>query len=117
MSGRLSYLAGKAAEDRVAAHYADMGHVILSRRWRGRAGEIDLVVECGGEVIFIEVKQSRGHARAAEALRPRQMRRLYASAGDYLGHMPAGQNTPCRLDVALVDRAGRVEILPNAIAA
>ena len=43
MSGQVSYLSGVSAEDQVARRYARTGHVILARRWRGRAGELDLV--------------------------------------------------------------------------
>ena len=93
MSGQVSYLAGLSAEDQVARHYAAEGHVILSRRGRGQAGEIDLVAQKGAEVIFIEVKKSRSHARAAEALSARQLARIHHSAEDYLGHLPSGANT------------------------
>lgn len=117
MSGKISYLAGLSAEDQVARHYARAGHRILSRRWRGRAGEIDLITECDGNVIFVEVKKSRSHARAAERLSQRQMQRIYTSASDYLGHMPAGQDSAARIDVALLDSMGRIEIIENAICA
>ena len=69
MSGSVSYYAGLSAEDQVSRRYARDGHTILSRRWRGKAGEIDLVAEKDGTVIFIEVKKSSSHARAAERLR------------------------------------------------
>ncbi|RMA43812.1 YraN family protein [Rhodophyticola porphyridii] len=117
MSGMTSYLAGRTAEDRVAAEYARAGHVILSRRWRGQAGEIDLVAEKDGETVFIEVKKSRSFARAAERLSRRQMQRIYASASDYLGHLPDGQNSVARFDVALVNDRGIIEIVENALCA
>ena len=117
MSGRIRYLAGLSAEDQVAQRYAGEGHVILSRRWRGRGGEIDLVAQKDGEVIFIEVKKSRSHARAAEALSRRQLARIHQSAEDYLGHMPSGLNTPCRVDVALLDQMGAIDIVPNVMCA
>ena len=117
MSGAVSYLAGLSAEDQVARRYARDGHVILSRRWRGAGGEIDLVAQKGGEVVFIEVKKSRSHARAAERLSQRQLSRIYRSAEDYLGHMAAGTDTACRVDVALLDSMGRIDIVPNVLCA
>ena len=117
MSGQISYLAGLSAEDQVARHYAGDGHVILSRRWRGRGGEIDLVAQKGGEVVFIEVKKSASHARAAERLSQRQLARIYQSAEDYLGHMVGGTDTPCRVDVALLDSLGQIDIVPNVMCA
>lgn len=117
MSGKVSYLAGLAAEAAVARHYADRGRCITARRWRGHAGEIDLIARDGAEVIFIEVKKSRTFARAAERLGRRQMERIYASASEFLAGEPAGQLTDVRFDVALVDGQGRIEIIENAFAA
>lgn len=117
MSGTTSYYAGLTAEDQVTRHYARDGHVILSRRWRGSAGEIDLVAEKDGTVVFIEVKKSRSHNRAAERLSQRQLSRIFHSAEDFIGHLPSGANTPCRVDVALLDGQGRIDILPNVMCA
>lgn len=85
MSGQRSYHAGRVAEDQVAARYAHLGADVCARRWRGRSGEIDLIARDGAQVIFIEVKQSRSHARAAESLSARQMARICASASEFLG--------------------------------
>lgn len=117
MSGARSYHAGLAAEDQVARHYDRAGKAICARRWRGPGGEIDLIARNGAEVIFIEVKQARTHAWAAERVTRQQMERIYASAACFLGQEPAGQETPVRFDVALVDGAGRIEVLENAFAA
>jgi putative endonuclease len=117
MSGARSFHAGRAAEAAVARHYADQGREIAASRWRSEAGEIDLIARDGAEVIFVEVKQSRSHAEAAEHLSARQMARIYASASAFLAGEPRGQDTPARFDVALVDGQGRIEIVENAFAA
>ncbi|MBN2629345.1 MAG: YraN family protein [Rhodobacteraceae bacterium] len=117
MSGQRSYYAGLAAEDQVAQFYGRQGRPVCARRWRGPGGEIDLIARDGAEVIFIEVKQARTHAWAAERITERQMARIHASAACFLGGEPAGANTPARFDVALVDAAGRIEIVENAYAA
>lgn len=117
MSGARSYHAGVAAELAVARLYDDSGRPICERRWRGVSGEVDLIARNGAEVIFIEVKQSRTHAQAAEHLGPRQMARISAAAAEFLAGEPAGDLTPARFDVALVDGQGRIEVLENAFAA
>lgn len=114
MSGLVRTLTGEAAEDRVAALYARSGRSIVARRWRVRGGEIDIVARDGDAVVFVEVKQSADHARAAESLRPAQIRRLMDAASIWIADEPAGQDTEVRFDVALVDAAGRIEILANA---
>ncbi|WP_102225194.1 YraN family protein [Acidimangrovimonas sediminis] len=117
MRGKVSYLAGKAAEESVARHYDKTGHAIAARRWRGLGGEIDLVVRKGGELIFVEVKQSRSFEQAAWRVTERQMRRIYTAASEFLAGEPQGELTPSRFDVALVDGHGRIDILENAYAA
>jgi putative endonuclease len=117
MSGLKSYLAGKAAEDSVMAAYVARGHRLLSRRWRGPVGEIDLVFEKAGELVFVEVKSSRSFAAAAAHLTARQIGRLLSSAEAALGYFQRGALTPMRFDVALVDGAGRIDVIPNALQA
>jgi len=117
MSGTTSYHAGRVAEDQVAQLYGGSGRPIVARRWRGTAGEIDLIARDGAEVIFIEVKKSKTHAMAAEHLTDRQMARIYQTAAEFIGGEPGGQDTLMRFDVALVDQIGRIEILQNAFAA
>lgn len=112
--GARAYCAGSAAEDQVARLYDRSGRSVCARRWRGQSGEIDLIARDGAAVIFIEVKQSRTHAQAAEHLTPRQMARIYNAASEFLAGEPAGQMTEVRFDVALVDGQGRIEVLENA---
>jgi putative endonuclease len=117
MSGARSYHAGLAAEEQVAQRYLATGRPVAARRWRGTSGEIDLIARDGDVVIFIEVKQSRTHAEAAEHLTVRQFDRIYHAAEEFIRDEPRGSLTDVRFDVALVDGAGRIEILENAYAA
>jgi putative endonuclease len=113
--GSVGYQKGVSAEDQVARYYTSRGFDFLHQRWRGRGGEIDLIFSQGDEIIFVEVKASRDHARALERLSRRQVSRLCASAEEFLGQCPKGSLTPMRLDVALLDAQGRIEILENAL--
>lgn len=115
--GIRSHLAGLAAEDQVARHYSGGGMPVCARRWRGRAGEIDIIARDGERVVFIEVKQSRTHDEAAAHLTPWQMQRIWNTAEEFLAGEPQGALTDVRIDVALVDGMGRIEILQNAYAA
>lgn len=112
--GRTAYHAGLAAEDIVAAQYARSGHAVIARRWRGLSGEIDLVAQDGEGVIFIEVKKSKNHGRAAAMLTQRQLDRIYGAGAEFVGTQPKGQLTDMRIDIALVDGVGRVEVIENA---
>ncbi len=110
----MSYHAGLAAEGRIAQDYERRGNAVAQQHWRGKSGEIDLIVRDGEGSIFIEVKQSRNFERAALALGVDQMRRLYRSAEEFLGTQPRGNLTDLRFDVALVNGFGEIQILENA---
>nr|WP_085865159.1 YraN family protein [Pseudooctadecabacter jejudonensis] len=113
MRGSTNYHAGHAAEDIVALKYARAGQPTLARRWRGQSGEIDLVAQDGDAIVFIEVKKSRTHAQAAERLSARQLNRIYGASVEFLETQPKGQLTDMRIDLALVDGAGRVDVIEN----
>lgn len=115
--GGRAHLSGLAAEEAATRRYARAGCAILDRRWRGAAGEIDLVARDGASLVFVEVKRAASHAEAAERLSARQRARLCASAEEYLGQAPGGLLTEMRFDVALVNGAGEVAVLENAFGA
>ncbi|NDV00109.1 YraN family protein [Pseudoroseicyclus tamaricis] len=117
MRGQVNYRAGLAAEEIVAEHYRADGHEVMGQRWRGQGGEIDIIAEDGEEVVFIEVKKAATHDAAALRLSRRQQERIMQAACEYVGQRPAGLLTPFRVDVALVDAIGRVEVLHNAVMA
>lgn len=117
MSGAISYYSGLAAEESVARLYTRNGHHIAAKRWRSKAGEIDLIAKKDGNVIFIEVKKSRNFDTAAQMLNQRQMSRIYNSAAIYLDGEPAGQDSDARFDVALVNGQGDISVLENAFCA
>ena len=112
--GRAAHFAGQSAEYQIAQDYERRGFCVARHRWRGKSGEIDLILRDGAGLIFVEVKQSRDFARAAQSLSARQMRRIYASAEEYLGSEPLGSLTEVRFDVALVDGQGQSHIIENA---
>jgi putative endonuclease len=111
--GQVAYHGGLAAEASVAEHYARRGLSVTRRRWRGTLGEIDLIARDGAVLVFVEVKRARDFARAAERLSARQLERIWATAGEFLAGEPGGQLTEARLDLALVDDAGRVRVIEN----
>ena len=102
---------GLAAEEAVARRYGADGGRVRDSRWRCPEGELDLVIEQPGEIVFVEVKARR--ANAAEAVTARQWARIGAAASRYLAERTDGE-TPCRFDLALVDGYGRTEIIENA---
>ncbi|WP_299208367.1 YraN family protein [uncultured Tateyamaria sp.] len=114
--GHMSYHAGMAAEQIVARAYIAAGYRLVAERWRGRRGEIDLIFSTAIGIVMVEVKTSKFFASAAAHLTPAQVKRLCATADEYLATLSDGSLTDVRFDVALVDQTGAVEFLENAFA-
>ncbi len=114
MSGSVGFHAGVAAEEIVANDYVARDHVVAARRWRGKAGEIDLITREGDTVVFVEVKKSRSFATATARLGRRQMDRIVASASEFLAGEPRGQLTDVRFDLAVVNGFGALKVIENA---
>jgi putative endonuclease len=112
--GRLAALSGAMAEDSVHRQYLKNGAVLRASRWRGKAGEIDLIFQDGDDLVFVEVKKAATHAIAGERLRPAQMARICRAACEYCDVFGLGSAVPMRFDAALVDQSGRVELIENA---
>ena len=109
-----NYHAGLSAEQAVARVYVDRGARLCETRWRGRCGEIDLILTEGERVVFVEVKKAQSFEAALRSLSERQMMRIHAAASEYLGSAPNGQLSEVRFDLALVDGSGRVKTMENA---
>lgn len=112
--GLAAHASGHSAERRVAAEYEGRGCVVLESCWRSAAGEVDLILRDGDQIVFVEVKKADTHDAAAQRLSRRQMDRICMAAMLYADGQPAGSLTDIRFDAALVDAQARVEILENA---
>ncbi len=101
------YAAGRLGEEFALGFYRACGFQCRDRRWRRGGGEIDLVLERAGLIVFVEVK-FRGPGSlgsAVESVSPMQLRRLRRMAGRWC-HENGGGAGDRRLDVVTVDLAG-----------
>ena len=106
--------AGARAEDRCAELLRGAGLLLLERNWRCRLGEIDLIAEDRGVLVFAEVRMRRAFAfgGAGESVTAAKRARLVAAARLYLSRRG---ETQCRFDVFLVDGpAGDVRWIRDA---
>jgi len=105
---------GHWAETQTAWLLRLTGHRILARNYKTPVGEIDLIAKRGNTVSFIEVKARADSQAAAEAITPKQRRRIQRAAEMYLVHHPALQTHDIRFDVCLVSGSFRLKILRDA---
>ncbi len=112
--GRAAQARGVTAEQAACTALEHEGWVVLARRLRNPAGEIDIVAERDGLLAFIEVKARPDLYSAAVALGPRQRARLLAAAEAALAEHPEWGRAGVRFDVLLVDGAGLVRRIADA---
>ncbi|MFG1221753.1 YraN family protein [Xanthobacter wiegelii] len=111
---RAAHDRGLAAEERAATLLSAHGFLVLARRVRTKAGEIDLIARQGDLLVFCEVKLRARLADAAFSLQPRQRRRIAAAAEAYLAEHPELSALNMRFDAVLLARTGEAEHLPGA---
>ena len=97
---------GKWGEDCAVRELERRGYAILARRYRTRHGEIDIIAEHQGTLVFVEVRAraTAEFGRAAETVTDAKKRKVTAMAVDYLARHQIA-NRPCRFDVVAIDDA------------
>ena len=100
--------AGRAAEESVCAYLRKKGMRIVSRNFRARGGEIDIVARDGDLLAFVEVRfrEESGHGLPEESVGPAKRRRIAAAARADLATIPRDSWNEARFDVAAVDGGG-----------
>lgn len=95
---------GDAGEELACDHLRGLGLTIRARNFRCRAGEIDVVAEDRGTVVFVEVKERRGesHGSAVEAVTAAKRLKVIRAARLYAA-MHGLSETPLRFDVVAID--------------
>lgn len=114
------YQAGQAAENQALEFLQGQGLRLLTRNWRCKGGELDLVMLDADTVVFVEVRY-RLHASFGGALGSidgRKQKRLVLAASLFLQKEPRWAAQPCRFDVVALQgshHAGRpLQWLKNA---
>lgn len=87
---------------------------IVARGWRCPSGEIDIIARRGRVLAVIEVKARSVTGAAAEALLPRQKRRIARAAEAFLLSRPDLAELDLRFDLMLVARSWLPRHLPGA---
>jgi putative endonuclease len=94
---------GRLAERLCRWHLRLRGWRILASDWRCPAGEIDILARRRGVLAAIEVKSRPDFATAAEAVLPRQQRRIARAAEAFLMTRPDLTALALRFDVMVVE--------------
>jgi putative endonuclease len=111
-------ITGAQAEALACQHLERAGLRLLERNYRCPPGEIDLVMQDGNTLVFVEVRYRKRDrfGSAAESVTAVKRGRLEAAAAHYLA--ATGARNPCRFDVVtLSGQPPRLDWLRDAFQA
>lgn len=120
---RLAALArGRQAEVAAEEYLCARGLRFLARNFRVRGGEVDLILEDGETLVFVEVRarDSDRQGGALESVTAAKQRKLLLAAGVWLQQRPRWAQRPCRFDVIGFEGRGqqqRIEWIRGAFTA
>ncbi|HEX7057673.1 MAG TPA: YraN family protein [Bacilli bacterium] len=102
--GRKKETGGKG-EQLAAQYLRNHGYTILHTNWRCRSGEIDIVAQKGGAIVFVEVRTRTaggGFGSPEESVDARKQVKVRQTAQMYL-YAHKQFNAPARFDVIGVE--------------
>lgn len=113
-------LTGNDGENRAAAYLEAHGFSILSRNWRTKTGEIDIICRLNGTLVFVEVKTlPHGNPEIlAHVLDRRKQKRIIETSKRFLSINRQYSKSYIRYDVIVIDMPGMPEMyhIENAFA-
>jgi putative endonuclease len=99
---------GSWGEAIAAKDLATRGYVVRARNWRHGHGELDIIAEREGAIVFVEVRTRRSDAfgKPEESLTPRKRAALIATAQAYLDAHGL-TDAPWQIDVIVIELDAR----------
>lgn len=113
---------GRDAEQMALHHLEHHGLKLVTRNFRCTRGEIDLIMQHGDTLVFVEVRARRNDnfGSGADSVDARKQAKLNAAAAIYLQQHAARSNSPCRFDVVAISFASdppQLDWIPDAFGA
>ena len=110
---------GAQAEQWAAQYLQQQGLKLVVPNYRSRFGEIDLIMQEGTTLVFVEVRLRRNadFGGAAASIDRHKQQRIIRTAQHYLANL--ARIPPCRFDAVLLEdvKGERVQWLKNAFEA
>jgi len=106
---RVKDLVGRFGEDVAVGWLVDSGMRVLDRNWRCPGGELDVVADDDGVVVFVEVKtrSTAAFGDPAEAVNPAKASRIHRLAARWLSEHRDVRAEEMRFDIVSVVRPRR----------
>lgn len=96
---------GLDGEEQAARYLEQKGYRILSRNFRNRTGEVDIVCEAGALLVFVEVKTWRSYNedQLGSVIGVPKQRRIIDAARFFLLQQPRLRTRGIRFDVVMIN--------------
>ncbi|GAB4223687.1 MAG: YraN family protein [Gammaproteobacteria bacterium] len=109
-------LTGKIAEQAACKYLCQQGLKLITRNFRCRMGEIDLIMRQGKILVFVEVRyrQSYDYGGSLASVNYAKRQRLIKTAQYYLQVHNLLDQINCRFDVVALSGNHHVEWVPDA---
>ncbi|MGA9531865.1 MAG: YraN family protein [Anaerolineales bacterium] len=114
---------GDWGENEAVKHLESIGYRIVDRNWHRVGGELDIIAESNGQLVFVEVKarSSSDYGTPEEAVTARKQAYLRRAAWSYL-EQTQQLDAMWRINVIAIERTptgkvGRLDHYSNAVGA
>lgn len=96
--------AGAQAEERAKGFLEAQGLRLTERNYRCRQGELDLIMQDGETLVFVEVRYRKngGFGGPAASITQAKQRRIIITANHYLQSRNSKRTPACRFDVLAI---------------
>ncbi len=94
-------LTGEAAEQDACQYLIKQGLKLVSKNYRSKFGEIDIIMQDQQSLVFVEVRYRKHNqfGSGAESITAAKQKKLLKTANYYLQQHPQASQFPCRFDV------------------
>jgi len=100
---------GRQAEQRALKFLSGCGLKFLGKNFRGGRGEVDLILQDGKTIVFVEVRSrtSNDYMDPIESIDRRKVDSIIQASRHYLQKHGISDSALCRFDVVTLTGAGR----------
>lgn len=107
---------GSDYEKKAQDYLKQQGFRIIKCNFHSRYGEIDIIAEDNGYLVFVEVKYRKNNAcgNPLEAVNAGKQKRICRTAFYYCLSHGYNDNTPCRFDVVAIEGDKDIVHIKNA---
>ncbi len=108
---------GNSAENQALKYLRKQGLKPVTSNYRSRYGEIDLIMQHGATLVFVEVRYraAEQYGGAAASVDPRKQQKLIRTAAAYLQSHDA--DALCRFDVVAINGSSQINWIQSAFTA